>query len=136
MKIKHCWRHLLYADVNSFFATRKCQKIEKLPKIDNIEEENIHSSERVKEFQWNFEERSGLWLYQTIRVSHFLWKTHFCKNHRGKGQIDPTPLSSFRVNWSVSVTSRLKMIASNRYGRPKNCPQKIIKREFFCLVKF
>ena len=29
-KVKKCWCHLLYGDVISFFATRKCQKIRKI----------------------------------------------------------------------------------------------------------
>ena len=30
LKAKKCRQHLLYADVKSFFVTRKCQKIQKI----------------------------------------------------------------------------------------------------------
>ena len=40
--MKKCWHHLLYADVINFFVTRKCQKIQKMAKIINIDGENFH----------------------------------------------------------------------------------------------
>ena len=40
-KLKKCWDHVI-CDVISLVATRKCQKIKKLLKINNIDEENLH----------------------------------------------------------------------------------------------
>ena len=34
---------MLYADVISFFVTKKCQEIQKLMKIVNIDRENLHT---------------------------------------------------------------------------------------------
>ena len=43
LKVKKCWDHLVYADFISFFVARKCQKIRKMMKIVNIEDENLHA---------------------------------------------------------------------------------------------
>ena len=57
--------HLLHADVISFFAASKCQKIPKIGKMANIEEQNLHIFERFDEFQWNFQEKCNFRWYQT-----------------------------------------------------------------------
>ena len=39
---KKFWHNLLYADLITLFVTRKYQKIPKLMKIVNIDQENLH----------------------------------------------------------------------------------------------
>ena len=52
---------LLYADIISYFETRKCRKIQKkIKKIVNTDEDFI-SFERLEEFHLNFQKRCGLW---------------------------------------------------------------------------
>ena len=41
-KIKECWHHLLYADLISLFATRKCPKSKNLMEVVNIDKGNLH----------------------------------------------------------------------------------------------
>ena len=58
LKVKKYWYHLLQTDAISFFVTSKRQKIQKIEENwwkELIQTEKIFiSSERRKEFQWNF----------------------------------------------------------------------------------
>ena len=46
-----CCHHLFYVYVISLFAIRECQNFKKFMKIININEKNLHTSERLKTFQ-------------------------------------------------------------------------------------
>ena len=67
MKVKKSWHHLLYADVISFFGTRKCQKIR------NIDENSQYwwrkSLYCLNDFR-NFNEISGkMWLIIILKIT-------------------------------------------------------------------
>ena len=59
--------HLLYADVLSFFVTRKSQNIRKIVKIVNVEEENLYMF-------WTFwtilmKLLENMWLMMTLKIA-------------------------------------------------------------------
>ena len=59
--------HLLYADVLSFFVTRKSQNIRKIVKIVNVEEENLYMFWTLWTILMKLLE--NMWLMMTLEIA-------------------------------------------------------------------
>ena len=83
------WCYLLFVDVISFFATRKCQKPKKLVNVVNIEEENLHIFWTSWEIPLKFSGKT--WLMIILKVTKEQISTNSPKNifleepHRERG---------------------------------------------------
>ena len=115
MEIKKSWHHLLYIYVISLFATRtrNCQKTEKMMKIVNIDEENLHISQMTwgifneifrKNVSYNIKSHKKAVLYLLSR------KYSFGKATVGGDQTDLSAFSGLRLKSKLANSANITTI--------------------------
>ena len=97
MKVEKCWHHLFYADLISFFVTRKCKKNRKIDKTSEYWKKKSLYYQLLQEFQWNFQERCDI----------------FCKTTGGI-KLTPRP---FRVKKRNNKYSNFHLFKTNKYSQ-------------------
>ena len=129
VKKKKCWCHLLWADVFSFFVTRKYQKLQKICEIVNIEEENLPNFWTIWGITMKFSGKMWLMIIMIIlkitknQNFNISLKNAFLKNHWGRVKLTFSGLrlssdehKTTLLNWTTFQKQPFADVLQSRYS--------------------